>query len=301
MARRIHLPLIVDVVLVSDPAEIRAVNEARAVDRNFIRRGPLINQLLVARIRRWFEIMGQLLPSLTPRGDHVRAERQSELAAKLDPSAGATLWTDAQIAPLASYVRGGGSADDACVMTQQIVGNLFDPLYRADRATWNAARMIDRFREGFSPVQIVWQLTGQLARARALLVDRANKDRWCMHGTAIGVHGIVQALARMRELRAAQTAASLCDDAVLCQCLAPPRQVPRTVETPFETPIVDRGLRAGAILFLRLTAAGTQAPDPEMVFMHGHWNACPARAFVTGLLLTVWRRSFQEAGAHEPN
>src|SRR5262249_8180920 len=150
------------------------LNETPAVDRNFIRRGPLINRLIVARICRWFEILGQLLPSLTRRGDPVRAERQSELKAKLDPSAGATLWTDGQIPARASYVCGDGSADDASIMTQQIVGNLFDPLYRADRATWKAARMIDRFRDGFSPIQIVWQLTGQLARARTLLVDRAN-------------------------------------------------------------------------------------------------------------------------------
>jgi hypothetical protein len=39
MAQRIRLPFIVDVVLVSDPAEIRAVNEAQAIDRNFVRRG----------------------------------------------------------------------------------------------------------------------------------------------------------------------------------------------------------------------------------------------------------------------
>jgi len=37
------------------------------------------------------------------------------------------------------------------------------------------------------------------------------------------------------------------------------------------------------------------SPDAEMVFMRGHWNACPAHAFVTGLLLAVWRRSLQEA------
>jgi hypothetical protein len=295
MAQRIRLPFIVDVVLVSDPAEIRAVNEAQAIDRNFVRRGPLINRLIVGRIRRWFEIMGQLLPSLTPRGDGARAARQKELAARLDPSAGLPLWTDAQVATLAAYVRGAATADDASIMTQQIVGNLFDPRYRADRATWQAAQMIDRFRDGFSPIQIVWQLTGRLARARSLLVERASKDRWCMHGTAIGVHGIVQALVRMRELRAAPSPASLGEDAVLALCLAPPRQVPRSVEVPFETPMVDGGLSAGTVLMLQLAKAGPQAPDPEMVFMHGHWNACPARAFVTGLLLAVWRRSLEGA------
>ena len=90
--------------------------------------------------------------------------------------------------------------------TQQIVGRLFDPQSIAPIvATWKAARLIDQFRDGFSPVQIVWQLTGQLRRARDLLVERVRNDRWAMHGTAIGVHGIVQALARMRQLRALPT------------------------------------------------------------------------------------------------
>jgi hypothetical protein len=105
----------------------------------------------------------------------------------------------------------------------------------------------------------------------------------------------VQALVRMRELRAASAPTSLDEDAVLALCLAPPRQVPRTAEGPFETPVVDRGLCAGTVLVLQLAKAGTQAPDPEMVFMHGHWNACPARAFVPGLLLAVWHRSLEGA------
>jgi hypothetical protein len=27
------------------------------------------------------------------------------------------------------------------------------------------------------------------------------------------------------------------------------------------------------------------------VFMHDHWNACPAQAFVTELVRAAWRRS----------
>ena len=297
MAWHIRLPGIVDVALVSDPDEIRALNDERAIDRNFTARGPLVNRLITARIRRWFQIMGELLPSLARRGDPVRAQRQQELAARLDPSTGGKLWTDAQIAALSVYVCGGSDADAASIMTQQIVGNLFDPRYCADEATWKAARMIDRFRDGFSPVQIIWQLTGQLRRARALLVERAQNDRWCMHGTAIGVHGMVNAIERMRELRASPTAQSLCDDAVLARCLAPPKQVPRTVEARLETPVVDGSLREGAIVLLQLARAGAQVPGAEGVFMRGHWNGCPAHAFVKELLLSVWRRSLQDAEA----
>jgi hypothetical protein len=291
MARHIRVPGIVDVVLVSDPAEIRGLDDEPRIDRNFIPRGPLINRLIVGRIRHWFEIMSQLLPSLLPRGDQVRADRQQQLAAALDPAGGAALWTDEQIAALASYVGGGGSDDDAAMLTQQIVGRLFDPRYQADRATWAAAKMIDQFRDGFSPVQIVWEITGRLRRARDLLVKRAKEDRWAMHGTAIGVHGIVQALAQMRQLRASPTAKSLNEDAVIWQCLTPPKQVPRTAEASFVSPLVPGSMSAGTVLILQLEAAGPQAPDAEMVFMRGHWNACPARAFVIGLLQTVWRRS----------
>ena len=112
-----------------------------------------------------------------------------------------------------------------------------------------------------------------------------------MHGTAIGMHGVIQALDRMRDLRAAPDAASLGEDEVLARCLAPPRQVPRTVETMLATPVAAKNLRPGTLVMLRLRDAGPRAPRPETVFMHGHWNACPAQAFVTELVRTVWRRS----------
>jgi hypothetical protein len=98
----------------------------------------------------------------------------------------------------------------------------------------------------------------------------------------------------MRQLRAWPPAKSLSDDAVLWRCLAPPKRVPRTVEAALETPLVNDQLSAGTVIMLQLASAGLQAPDAEMVFMRDHWNACPARVFVTELLLAVWRRSLQE-------
>src|SRR5262245_39419584 len=111
MAQRIRVPGIVDILRVSDPTEIRTANEIASVDRRFVARGPLINRLIVGRIRRWFQIAGLPLPSLAPRNDAVRAERQRKLAAALDP-ASRPLWTDAQIAELAGFVRGATGAQD---------------------------------------------------------------------------------------------------------------------------------------------------------------------------------------------
>ena len=170
MARRIRVPGLVDLVLVADSSEIRALNEDPRLDRRFLPRGPLVNWLIAGRIRRWFQIKGQPLPSLAARGDPVRAERQQELAIALDPASGRALWSEQQLDKLASFVRGIGTYDGAAITVQEITGRLFDPLYAADPESWRAATLIDRFRKGFSPVQIIWQITGRLRRARALLV-----------------------------------------------------------------------------------------------------------------------------------
>ena len=299
MARRIRLPWLVDIVLVSEPAEIRTLDDERRLDRRFRARGPLLSRIITRRIRKWFAIKGEPLPSLAARDDAVRSERQRELAAALDPADGRALWTDAQLARLAAFVRGEISRRDAAVTVQEIVGKLFYADYRADGESWQAAELIDRFRDGFSPEQILWQISGKLRRARDLLVARARQDRWAMHGTAIGVHGIVHALDRMRDLRGASEAASLDEDAVTGRCLAPPKQVPRTVEAMLSTPLAARRLPPGTLVMLQLGTAGERAPDAETVFMHGHWNACPAQAFVTALVRAVWRGSSKEDGPDE--
>src|ERR1700730_299134 len=199
MAQRIRVPGLVDLVLVADPSEIRALNEEPRLDRRFLPRGPLVNRLIAGRIRRWFQIKGQPLPSLAARGDPIRAERQRELAIALDPASGRALWSEQQLDKLASFVRGVGTHDGAAITVQEIAGRLFDPLYAADPETWSAATLIDRFREGFSPVQIIWLITGRLRRARAPPVEGAQKDTWERHATAISGHGIVASLEGIRE------------------------------------------------------------------------------------------------------
>jgi hypothetical protein len=222
-----------------------------------------VNRLIAGRIRRWFQIKGQPLPSLAARGDQVRAERQRELAIALDPASGRALWSEQQLDELASFVRGGGTHDGAAITVQEIAGRLFDPLYSSDPASWRAATL---------------------------------QNRWAMHATAIGVHGIVAALERMRQLRALPDATSLGDDAVLGRCLAPPKQVPRTVEASLASPFVAGEMQPGALVMLKLDAAESSTPGAETVFMHGHWNGCPAWAFVTALLRSVWHRSLREGG-----
>jgi hypothetical protein len=293
VARRLRVLGLVDFVWVADPAEIRAIDEHPEVDRRFVPRGPLVNRLVVSRIRRWFQIDDLPLPSLAPRGDAVRAARQHELEDALDPTIGGPLWSDRQLVRLAAFVRGESSRDVAAVTVQEIVGRLFFANYRADRDSWRAAEIIDKVRGNFSLAQIAWRITGRIRQARDLLVDRARQDRWAMHGTALGLHGIVQALERMRALHSRPDARSFSDETILGECLAPPQRVPRTVETTITGTRTVDGAGPGAIIMFELEAAARGAAGAEMVFMSGHWNQCPAHAFVRALLLAVWTRSFQ--------
>jgi hypothetical protein len=296
MAIRIRVPWIIDLVLVADPAEIRVLDDAAPVDRHLDGRGPLLNRLIVGRMRRWFAIDGRRLPSLLPRGDRERIEHQRLLTEMLDPANGRK-WNDVQLDELVAFVRGRRRYDRAAITVQETVGRLFDPAYAADSSSWEAAALVDRFRDGFSPLQIIWHVTGRLRRAFDLLRARSRQDRWAMHATAIGVHGIVHALERMRQLRSLPDAMSFTDEAVLARSLAPPKQVPRVVDETLATPFADEPLRAGTLVMLRLNDAMPRAPDAETIFMSGHWNACPAQAFITTLLKEVWHRSCREDSA----
>jgi hypothetical protein len=291
MVMRIWVPWIVDVVLASEPSEIEALNDEPLIDRCFVSRGPLLNRLIVNRISHWFENDGRLLPSLLPRGDKDRAEHQRNLANKANPTPSHALWTVGQLETLAAFVRGLVTYEEMAITAQETVGRLVDPSYMADRQSWVAAQLVEDFRNGFSPVSIVWRVSGRLRRAFDLLRERAKRDSWTMHATAIGVHGIVHALENMRVLRAVPEATSLSHCAVLARCLAPPKWVPRTVEAMFTTPFSAKGFRPGTLVMLQLDKAMPRAPDAETIFMRNHWNACPAEAFVIALLLKVWHQS----------
>ncbi len=57
MATRIRVPWVLDVVLVSEPSEIRALDDEPLIDRRFIPRGPLVNRCGPYRKRPRFRTM----------------------------------------------------------------------------------------------------------------------------------------------------------------------------------------------------------------------------------------------------
>jgi hypothetical protein len=293
MGRLLRIPGLIDLMQVDASADIRALADDGRLDRRFESRGPLINRMLVRRIRGALRLDGMPLPSVAPRQDPVRASTQEALRRRLDPAGGKPLWDEETITRLAAAVRGGADASDLGPAAQQAVGRLFVADYRGTAESWAAARVLDAAVHSRNPLEwIILNLSGRLERSRRLLATLVDDDRAGVHATGIAVHNLVRGFERMRELWAEPRRRSSAD-AVVEQCLFAPPSVLRQATMPGAT--VAGEVRAGTLVMLELDAAHAHAGGRELEFMVGHWAQCPAAAFVPALLRAVWERASTEA------
>ncbi len=297
MSRSFRIPGLIDLMQVDTGADIRVLADDGRLDRRFERRGPLINRMLVQRIRGALHLYGVPLPSVAPREDRVRASAQEALRCRLDPAGGKPLWDEETIAGLAAAVRADAGAPELGPAAQQAVGRLFVADYRGSGESWAAARVLDAAVHSRNPLErVMLNLSGRLTRSRRLLATLVKDDPAGVHATGIAVHNLVRGFERMHELWAERRWRSS-PDAVVAQCLFAPPSVLRQATMPGAT--VAGAVRAGTLVVLELDAARERAPGGELAFMQGHWAQCPAAAFVPALLRAVWERASAEA-ASEP-
>ena len=81
MSRSLRIPGLIDLVRADTRSDIRGLANDARLDRRFEARGPLINRILVERIRNVLRIDGVPLPSVAPRQDAERVRTQDALAA----------------------------------------------------------------------------------------------------------------------------------------------------------------------------------------------------------------------------
>lgn len=296
MGRMLRVPGLIDLMRVDARAEIRTLADDGRLDRRFEPRGPLINRLLVRRVRSVLRLDGVPLPSVAPREDRARASAQEALRRRLDPAGGKPLWDEETLAALAVAVRGGAGAPEIGPAAQQAVGRLFVAGYRGSGESWAAACVLDTAVHTRNPLEaIVLNLSGRLERARRLLATMVDDDPAGVHATGIAVHNLVRGFERMRELWKEPRWRSS-PDAVVEQCLFAPPSALRQATMPGATVAGD--VRAGTLVVLELDAAHARTGGRDLEFMAGHWAQCPAAAFVPALLRAVWERAAAE-GARE--
>jgi len=97
--KRTYFPGIVDIVVVTDPAEIRTISNDSRFDRDFIGHGPVRNVQRLRKMLRIFSLNGRLFEPLLPRTSPGRAAAQDELWSQLaaDPTLRSSITTDAAV------------------------------------------------------------------------------------------------------------------------------------------------------------------------------------------------------------
>jgi hypothetical protein len=289
---RLVIPGLVDMLTVSDAAQIAALVDDRRMNRGYQSRGPLLNRTIFGRVAKVLRVGGQPLTPVAAREDATREAAQAENERRFG-TIGTTV-DPAGAAALARWVRGEGGANAVGPLAQAAVGTLFLPTYRADAKSWAAARVLGAAPSNFNPARaLLWGLTGRVAKARELLVERADGDLSLVHGTGIAIHNIVDALRRMRALYADPAVRpALSPEAAVGQTLVAPKQVLRQPSASGES-AAGRFTR-NTLVRLRLQDANARDPGYDTAFMAGHWCECPARRWVPALLAAVWREAVTE-------
>ena len=287
--KRTYFPGITDVVVVTDPAEIRTISNDSRFDRDFIGHGPVRNVQRLRKMLRIFSLNGRRVPTMLPRTNPSRAAAQDELWARLNVKAEEVKHGPAQLEPIAEWVRGTGTAEKLGLLVQQSIGRLFVETFTATEESLAAARTVLEAASSSNVLRMLgWRISGRLERAKTLLASMVNGDLAGVIATIAAPQLIVHGLHKMRQLAADPALrSSITTEAVVDECLFAPNPV-RQAKTSGE--VDGCPFRRGSLFILGLGSASVGAANRDLVFLSQSWSRCPAEKWVPALLEGVWAR-----------
>ena len=288
--KRSYFPGITDVVVVTDPVEIRTISNNSRFDRDFIARGPIRNVQRIRKMLGVWSLNGRLFPFILPRTSTSRAAAQDALWSRLNVKADEVKHGPAQLEPLAEWVRGIEPADKLNLLVQQSIGRLFAETFTATEESWAAASVV---LEAGNFINIMkrpgWHINGKVERAKTLLASMLNGDLAAVNATITGPRLIIGSLTKMRRLAADPALrSSITTDAVVDECLIPPPIVVRQAKTSGE--VGGCPFRRGSLFILELASGSKGAANRDLLFLSQSWSRCPAEKWMPALLAGVWTR-----------
>jgi hypothetical protein len=288
--KRTYFPGIIDIVVVTDPAEIRTISNDSRFDRDFIRHGPVRNVQLLRKMLGIFSFNGRLIAPLLPRTNPSRAAAQDELRSRLNVKADEVKQGPAELEPLSEWVRGIGTAEKLDLLVQQSMGRLFVETLTATQESLAAAHMVLEAASSSNVLRILgWRIGGRLERAKTLLASMVNGDLAGALAMITARQLIVDGLHKMQQLAADPALrSSITTDAAVDECLFAPTTVVRQAKTSGE--VGGCPFRRGSLFILALGSASKGAANRDLVFLSQSWSRCPAEKWVRALLEGVWTR-----------
>ncbi|MFO7179523.1 MAG: hypothetical protein DIU78_012565 [Pseudomonadota bacterium] len=291
---RLRLGTWLDVVLISDPEHIRWLDSQQHVERRIDPERGWLHRIVDRRLRVDMGFDGEVLPVFRARSDAKRAERQRELMARFDALRGLPGPERNEIAGYVANPKQKGR--DIGVLVQQWCGRLFLPQYRATKESYAAGRRLARF-PAQSPFA-AWRqrVDGRLDRAKEVLMDLAEGDLHCVHGTSIGMENVVRTVRNLRNAARSEAQRGRSLDEVLRECLVAPPVVLRTCTADVEAPFLRKPLTPHTLIVVLVSRAFAASGDLDVAFLSQGWSACPARRVILDMLRAVWSAVRQEDG-----
>lgn len=288
--KRKKIPGLIDIIVVDDPLQIRAIAEDPGVDRLF-RRRPLLNGVILGRRLGVLSYQGKRFPHQQPCGDSARAAGQDALWKLYNDKAPEMAEGPEVLDDLARWIKGQGPDIGPGILVQQVVGSFFNANYKATPESWAAAVTISKASgSGNIPRLLWWYLSGRIGRAKKLLGSVANNDLFCIHGTTVAVHNIVAGVVKMKGYYAdEERRRSLTPEKAAGLCLSPPPVVYRQAKSAGEA--AGCPFSKYSMFLLQLGKAYSRREANDLVFMTGSWSRCPAGRWVPAMLAGVWKRA----------
>lgn len=290
MIHHIMIPFLLDLYNIRDSAEVQALIGDSKIDRKFLANGPLINRYLVRRVISTLSIDGYRFPTIAPRDDPQRIKIQAKLRDQLEQPIDTQIDNDT-LDRLASAVRGERGESEIALLTQQAIGQLFDRAYKADIASWNAARALDNATRQKNPIISLFNwISGRITRARQILLRKVGRSLAGVHATGIAIHNLVRGFKQMRKLYADHRSRDiLSTETVVSKCIFVPTIILRQASSAGK--LGEHDFQPGTLFLLHLAGAYADAPGANIAFNANTWARCPAANFVPQLLGTVWKRA----------
>jgi len=278
-----------DVVIVDDAATIRALNDDEKLDRQF-KLHNLLNRFIVKRSLKNLSYNGSRFPHMLPKKDSIRLERHTELwnlfNSKVTDMAGGS----DELEPIARWIRHDTSDVETGILAQQVIGQFFNPAFKATQKSWEAALIFHEDAVTTNlPKWLWWQLSGKAQHAKKFLASTVNGDIVAMHGIGVAVHNLVASIHKLRLLY---------DDTITRKSITPEKAVDLSLSAP---PVVlrqalSKGAAAGCpyskftLFMLRLKDANHHNNAKDLIFMTNSWSRCPAEQWIPAVISGIWKR-----------
>jgi len=292
---RLRLPNLLDLLLVSDPAQIQWLNQHEHVTRALDPTQGVLHRVLHRRMRDDLGFRGELLPVFRARGDVRRAQRHKELEVELRELRG---MPGKERDLISSYVSGQKEVREIGEAVQQWCGQLFSGRYKSTLETYEAGKLLAGWMSAPPWKTIHARLSGRLNRAKAVLEAAAEHDLFCVHATSIGMENLARTVRKLRKAARDEDQQLLSADAVIREYLSVPPAVVRGCTHDIDAPFLPSPLTPRTLVVLLVGRAYVASGDLDVAFLSDSWSACPARKVVPEMLRAVWHAAhYDEAEA----